>query len=81
MYSDLRAILTVEINWYKVSDFDWYRWDMGVCYTLIVIYITKGVARMKRKYPNLSKPIQIGNVMFRNRMFSAPMGGTDITAD
>ena len=36
---------------------------------------------MKRKYPNLSKPIQIGNVMFRNRMFSAPMGGTDITAD
>lgn len=36
---------------------------------------------MKRKYPNLSKPIQIGNVTFRNRMFSAPMGGTDITAD
>lgn len=36
---------------------------------------------MERKYPNLSKPIQIGNVVFRNRMFSAPMGGTDITAD
>lgn len=36
---------------------------------------------MKRKYPNLCKPIQIGNVIFRNRMFSAPMGGTDITAD
>ncbi|MDW6003577.1 oxidoreductase [Vibrio mangrovi] len=36
---------------------------------------------MKRKYPNLSKPIQIGNVYFRNRMFGAPMGGTDITAD
>ena len=36
---------------------------------------------MKRKYPNLCKPIQIGNVTFRNRMFSAPMGGTDITAD
>ncbi|RBP57392.1 2,4-dienoyl-CoA reductase-like NADH-dependent reductase (Old Yellow Enzyme family) [Alkalibaculum bacchi] len=36
---------------------------------------------MKRKFPNLSKPIQIGNVNFRNRMFSAPMGGTDITAD
>lgn len=36
---------------------------------------------MKRKYPNLCKPIQIGNVVFRNRMFSAPMGGTDITAD
>ncbi|MDD3027482.1 MAG: NAD(P)/FAD-dependent oxidoreductase [Erysipelotrichaceae bacterium] len=36
---------------------------------------------MERKYPNLSKPIQIGNVYFRNRMFGAPMGGTDITAD
>lgn len=36
---------------------------------------------MTRKYPNLSSPIQIGNVKFRNRMFSAPMGGTDITAD
>ena len=36
---------------------------------------------MERKYPNLSKPIKIGNVNFRNRMFSAPMGGTDITAD
>ncbi len=36
---------------------------------------------MTRKYPNLSKPIQIGNVFFRNRMFGAPMGGTDITKD
>lgn len=36
---------------------------------------------MKRKYPNLCKPITLGNVTFRNRMFSAPMGGTDITAD
>lgn len=36
---------------------------------------------MNRKYPNLSKPITIGNVHFRNRMFGAPMGGTDITAD
>lgn len=36
---------------------------------------------MNRKYPNLSKPIQIGNVFFRNRMFGAPMGGTDITKD
>ncbi|WKY48233.1 NAD(P)/FAD-dependent oxidoreductase [Eubacteriaceae bacterium ES3] len=36
---------------------------------------------MERKYPNLCKPIQIGDVVFRNRMFSAPMGGTDITAD
>lgn len=36
---------------------------------------------MKRKYPHLSTPIQIGNVLFRNRMFGAPMGGTDITAD
>lgn len=36
---------------------------------------------MKRKYPNLCQPIKIGNVYFRNRMFGAPMGGTDITAD
>ncbi|MGC6174834.1 FAD-dependent oxidoreductase [Lacrimispora sp. 38-1] len=36
---------------------------------------------MERKFPNLSKPIQIGNVYFRNRMFGAPMGGTDITKD
>ena len=36
---------------------------------------------MKRKYPYLSSPIQIGRVTFRNRMFSAPMGGTDITND
>ena len=36
---------------------------------------------MIRKYPNLCKPIQIGRVTFRNRMFSAPMGGTDITPD
>lgn len=36
---------------------------------------------MIRKYPHLSQPIKIGNVTFRNRMFSAPMGGTDITAD
>lgn len=36
---------------------------------------------MDRKYPNLCKPIQIGNVTYRNRMFSAPMGGTDITND
>ncbi len=36
---------------------------------------------MKRKYPHLCQPISLGNVTFRNRMFSAPMGGTDITAD
>ena len=32
-------------------------------------------------YPHLSSPIRLGNVTFRNRMFAAPMGGTDITAD
>lgn len=36
---------------------------------------------MVRKFPNLSSPITIGRVTFRNRMFSAPMGGTDITND
>ena len=33
------------------------------------------------KYPHLTSPIKIGNVIFRNRMFSAPMGATDITPD
>ena len=36
---------------------------------------------MIRKYPHLCSPIKTGNVTFRNRMFSSPMGGTDITAD
>ena len=36
---------------------------------------------MERKYPHLSAPITIGRTTFRNRMFSAPMGGTDITND
>ena len=36
---------------------------------------------MKRKFPHLASPITIGRVTFRNRMFSAPMGGTDITND
>lgn len=36
---------------------------------------------MERKYPNLCKPITLGRTTFRNRMFSAPMGGTDITND
>lgn len=33
------------------------------------------------KYPHLCSPITLGRTTFRNRMFSAPMGGTDITAD
>ena len=33
------------------------------------------------KYPLLTSPIRLGRVVFRNRMFSAPMGATDITAD
>lgn len=36
---------------------------------------------MDRKFKHLCGPIKIGNVTFRNRMFSAPMGGTDITND
>lgn len=36
---------------------------------------------MEYKYPHLCSPIKLGNVTFRNRMFSSPMGGTDITAD
>ncbi len=41
----------------------------------------KGDHIMERKYPNLSKPITLGRTTFRNRMFSAPMGGTDIAND
>lgn len=33
------------------------------------------------KYPHLCSPITIGNVTFKNRMFSSPMGGTDIEND
>ena len=36
---------------------------------------------MKIKYPHICSPITVGNVTFRNRIFSAPMGGTDITND
>ena len=36
---------------------------------------------MKREYPNLCKPIKLGSVEFKSRMFSAPMTGTEITAD
>lgn len=36
---------------------------------------------MKIKFPHLCAPITLGRVTFRNRMFAAPMGGTDITAD
>lgn len=41
----------------------------------------KEVNYMERKYQHLCSPVRIGNVTFRNRMFSAPMGGTDITND
>ena len=36
---------------------------------------------MDNRYPLLTSPIQLGRTIFRNRMFSAPMGATDITAD
>ena len=36
---------------------------------------------MQRQYPHLSQPITLGRTTFRNRMFSAPMGGTDIAND
>lgn len=36
---------------------------------------------MQRDYPNLCKPITLAGKTFRNRMFSAPVGGTDIEAD
>ncbi len=36
---------------------------------------------MKRDHPNLCKPLALGDVVLRNRMASAPMGATDITAE
>ena len=36
---------------------------------------------MKRMYPHLCSPIRLGNVTFWNRIFSAPMGATDIATD
>lgn len=36
---------------------------------------------MIRKFPHLCSPIQIGNVTLRNRMASAPTGGTDVTPE
>ena len=36
---------------------------------------------MDRKFPHLCSPITLGRTTFRNRMFSAPMGGTDIMND
>ena len=36
---------------------------------------------MERKYPHLCSPITIGRTTYRNRMFSAPLGGTDIAND
>ena len=36
---------------------------------------------MTKEYPLLTSSIRIGNTFFRNRMFAAPMGATDITAD
>lgn len=35
---------------------------------------------MKRDYPHLCKPLKVGSLVLRNRMCSAPMGATDITA-
>lgn len=36
---------------------------------------------MTRQFPHLCSPITLAGTTFRNRMFSAPMGGTDITND
>lgn len=36
---------------------------------------------MTHKFPHLCSPITIAGRTFSNRMFSAPMGGTDISND
>ncbi|MBR4446409.1 MAG: FAD-dependent oxidoreductase [Solobacterium sp.] len=36
---------------------------------------------MEKNYPHLCAPLTVGRTVFRNRIFSAPMGGTDIAND
>ena len=48
---------------------------------LSIIMILRRESSMERKYPHLCSPIKIAGITFRNRMVSAPMGGTDITND
>lgn len=36
---------------------------------------------MKRDYPHLCEPLKVGSITLRNRMCSAPLGATDITAE
>lgn len=36
---------------------------------------------MKRDFPHLCEPLQLGRLTLRNRMCSAPLGATDITAE
>ena len=36
---------------------------------------------MYRKFPHLSAPLQVGNIILRNRMFSAPMSHPNITPE
>ncbi|MDR1016517.1 MAG: NAD(P)/FAD-dependent oxidoreductase [Coriobacteriales bacterium] len=36
---------------------------------------------MQRKYPHLAEPLAVGRALLKNRMVSAPLGATDITAD
>ncbi len=44
------------------------------------IFDKKG-SSMKRDYPHLCAPLTVGRLTLRNRMLSAPMGATDITAE
>ena len=36
---------------------------------------------MEKQFPHLCTPLTVGRTTFRNRIFSAPMGGTDIAND
>jgi len=48
---------------------------------MIAILVRKDLCQMNRKFPHLCSPIKLGNVEFKSRMFAAPVGGIDITAD
>lgn len=51
------------------------------CVNMITDKIYKEIIMSCLKYPNLFKPIKIGNTVFRNRIFSSPTGHSDMTAD
>lgn len=47
----------------------------------MITAILRKETSMERKFRNLCSPLTVGRTVFRNRIGSAPMGGTDISND